>query len=134
LFTLLQSGLAGGANPTIWQASRGKTQLAIPSQRLRLYGMDEKAIARVQGKRPRFWMKRLFTRRLTAPVTVLNMRKGSYVDLDDQTATRVLTLQDFSQVWVEAHVPVKDLQFLSVGDARDGYGRRNRRKQSMPSR
>jgi len=24
-------------------------------------------------------------------------------------------LQDFSQVWVEAHVPIKDLQFISVG-------------------
>ncbi|MBK9562107.1 MAG: efflux RND transporter periplasmic adaptor subunit [Micavibrio sp.] len=40
--------------------------------------------------------------------------KGSYVDPGDNNNT-ILTLQDFSQVWIEAHVPIRDLQFLSVG-------------------
>ncbi|MCE7887369.1 MAG: efflux RND transporter periplasmic adaptor subunit [Alphaproteobacteria bacterium PRO2] len=92
---------------------KGKNVIGNSEQRLRLYGMDEKAIAQLREKG-----KALDETPFYAPadgtITVLNVRKGSYVDPEDQMNT-VLTLQDFSQVWIESHVPVKDLQFLSVG-------------------
>lgn len=89
------------------------SRVGDPGQRLRLYGMNEKAIAELKAK-GRFLEQTPFYAPADGTVTTLNVRKGSYIDVEGQMNT-VLTLQDFSQVWIEAHVPVKDLQFLTVG-------------------
>ncbi len=89
------------------------SRVGDPGQRLRLYGMNEKAIAELKAK-GRFLEQTPFYAPADGTVTTLNVRKGSYIDAEGQMNT-VLTLQDFSQVWVEAHVPVKDLQFLTAG-------------------
>ncbi len=83
------------------------------SQRLRLYGMDEKAIAELKQK-GRFLEQTPFYAPADGTVTALNVRKGSFVDMEDNGET-IMTLQDLSQVWVNAHVPIRDLQFLSAG-------------------
>lgn len=77
--------------------------------RLRFYGMDDKAIAelKAQGK---FMESTPFYAPEDGTVTRLNVRKGAYVKEGDA----VLTLQDFSRVWVMAQVPVGDLQFVSA--------------------
>lgn len=89
------------------------SRVGDPGQRLRLYGMNEKAIAELKAK-GRFLEQTPFYAPADGTVTALNVRKGSYIDAENQMNT-VLTLQDFSQVWIEAHVPVKDLQFLTAG-------------------
>ncbi|QQG35241.1 MAG: efflux RND transporter periplasmic adaptor subunit [Micavibrio aeruginosavorus] len=81
-------------------------------QRLRLYGMDEKSIAELEAKGV-FLEQTPFYAPADGTVTTLNVRKGSYVD--PEQLNTVLALQDFSQVWIEAYVPVKDVQFLSAG-------------------
>lgn len=92
---------------------RGGKVIGALDQRLRLYGMDEKAIAELKQKSS-ILEKTPFYAPTDGIVTMLDVRKGSYVEADDNMNT-VLNLQDFSQVWIEAHVPIKDLQFLSVG-------------------
>lgn len=92
---------------------RGKNVIGNSEQRLRLYGMDDKAIAQLREK-GRALDETPFYAPMDGTVTMLNVRKGSYVDPEDNNNT-VLTLQDFSEVWVEAHMPIRDLQFLSVG-------------------
>lgn len=79
-------------------------------QRLRLHGMGDKAISelRANGK---FMEQTPFYAPADGAVMELNVRKGSYVE----EGSLVLSLQDYSQVWVETHVPVRDLQFLSAG-------------------
>jgi Cu(I)/Ag(I) efflux system membrane fusion protein len=79
-------------------------------QRLRLYGMDDKAIAELTGK-GKFLEKTPFHAPADGTVTTLNVRKGSHVN----EGGNVLKLQDFSQVWVNVDAPVRDAQFLSVG-------------------
>ncbi len=92
---------------------RGASIIGAPDQRLRLYGMDEKAIAELRAKGG-FPRETPFYAPVDGTVTALDVREGSYVDSEGGENT-VLTLQDFSQVWVEAQVPVKDLPFLSAG-------------------
>lgn len=89
------------------------SRIGNPSQRLRLYGMDEKAIAELKEK-GRFLEETPFYAPADGTVSMLNIRKGSYIDLNDNGNT-ILMLQDYSEIWVEAQVPIKDLQFLSVG-------------------
>lgn len=79
-------------------------------QRLRLFGMDEKSITELK-KRGKFFEETPFYAPVDGTVTTLNVRKGSHVN---EGAT-VLRLQDFSKVWVNAEVPLRDAQFLSVG-------------------
>mgnify|MGYP005844849835 CR=1 FL=1 len=43
----------------------------------------------------------------------LKVRKGSFVKEGDLA----LSIQDFSQVWVNADVPIRDLQFLDIGQS-----------------
>lgn len=92
---------------------RGASVIGAPDQRLRLYGMDEKAIAELKtnGGFPRLTP---FYAPTDGTVTALDVREGSYVGAEGGDNT-ILTLQDFSQVWVEAHVSIKDLQFVSAG-------------------
>lgn len=89
------------------------SRIGSPEQRLRLYGMNDRAIAELK-KNGRFLEQTPFYAPADGTVTALNVRQGSYVDPGDNNNT-ILTLQDFSQVWIEAHVPIRDLQFLSVG-------------------
>ncbi len=79
-------------------------------QRLRLYGMEDKAIEqlKVRGK---FFEETPFYAPADGTVTWLNVRKGAYVN----EGSSVLKLQDFTKVWVNADVPMRDVQFLEVG-------------------
>lgn len=79
-------------------------------QRLRLYGMDDKAIAELK-KRDQFFEETPFYAPADGAVTTLNVRKGGHVNEGEN----VLTLQDFSKVWINADVPIRDVQFLNVG-------------------
>ena len=79
-------------------------------QRLRLYGMDNKAITELK-KRCKFFEETPFYAPADGTVSMLNVRKGAYVN----EGGSVLKLQDFSRLWVNADVPVKDVQFLAVG-------------------
>lgn len=93
---------------------RGGRVVGAPDQRLRLYGMDDKAIAELKAK-GRFLEQTPFYAPADGTVTQLKVRKGAYIDPQADGNTTVLMLQDFNQVWIEAHVPIKDLQFLSAG-------------------
>lgn len=79
-------------------------------ERLRQYGMDDQAIAELK-KRGRFMRETPFYAPADGTVTMLNARKGAYM----KEGGAILTLQDFSQVWIMAQVPVRDLQFLAQG-------------------
>lgn len=78
-------------------------------QRLRLYGMDDKAIAELK-KKGKFLEETPFYAPADGTVMMLNVRKGAHVN----EGGSVLKLQDFSKLWVNVDVPVKDIQFLSV--------------------
>jgi membrane fusion protein, copper/silver efflux system len=80
------------------------------TQRLRLYGMDDKAIAELK-ERGKFFEETPFYAAFDGTVTMLNVRKGGHVN----EGGSVLKLQDFSKVWVNADVPIRDVQFLEVG-------------------
>lgn len=79
-------------------------------QRLKLYGMDEQAIAALKAHN-KFLERTPFYAPADGTVTTLDVRKGAYLG----EGGTVLTLQDFGQLWVTAQVPVRDLSFLSVG-------------------
>ena len=80
------------------------------TQRLRLYGMDDKAIAELK-ERGKFFEETPFYAPEDGTVTMLNVRKGGHVNEGES----VLKLQDFSKVWVNADVPIRDVQFLEIG-------------------
>ena len=79
-------------------------------QRLRLFGMDKKAITELK-KRGKFFEETPFYASEDGTVTMLNVRKGSHVN----EGASVLKLQDFSKLWVNVDVPLRDVQFLKVG-------------------
>ncbi len=79
-------------------------------QRLRLHGMDAKSIA-VLKKEGRFLERTPFYAPIDGTVSILNVRKGAHVN----EGGNVMTIQDFSKVWVNVDVPVRDIQFLAVG-------------------
>jgi Cu(I)/Ag(I) efflux system membrane fusion protein len=113
LFTFYSPDLLS-AQADYLSGQRGGKVVGVPDKRLRLYGMDDKAIAMLKEKGS-FIEQTPFYAPADGTVTTLNVRKGSYIDPQNSGNATVLTLQDFSQVWIEAHVPVKDLQFLSAG-------------------
>ncbi len=86
------------------------SRIGNAAQRLRLYGMDDKAIAELK-ERGKFFEETPFYASADGTITMLNVRKGAYVN----EGGSVLKLQDFSKVWVNADVPVRDVQFLEVG-------------------
>lgn len=79
-------------------------------QRLHLFGMSEKAISQLK-KEKKFLEATPFYASVDGTVTVLDVRSGSYLG----EGGSVLKIQDFSKVWINAEVPVRDVQFLSVG-------------------
>lgn len=82
--------------------------------RLRLYGMDDKAITEFK-KLGRMMKATPFYAPADGTVIDLKVRKGSFV----KTGDPVLAFQDFNEVWVNADVPIRDLQFLSEGQPAD---------------
>ncbi|MBI2234450.1 MAG: efflux RND transporter periplasmic adaptor subunit [Micavibrio aeruginosavorus] len=110
LFTFYSPDLLS-AQADYMVGKQGGKVVGNADQRLRLYGMDEKAIAELKEK-GRFLEQTPFYAPVDGTVTSLNVRKGSYVGEGDNP---VLTLQDFSQVWVDVRIPLKDLQFLTAG-------------------
>lgn len=79
------------------------------AQRLRLYGMDDKAIAELR-KKGRFMEETPFYAPADGTVSMLNARKGMHIEEGDT----VLMLQDYSKLWVTAHLPLRDMQFIAV--------------------
>ena len=78
-------------------------------QRLRLYGMDDKAIAEFK-KGGKMMEATPFYAPLDGTVTMLEARPGMYMG----EGARILTLQDFSKVWINAEVPLRDIEFLKA--------------------
>ncbi len=79
-------------------------------QRLRLVGMDEKAIA--SFKKNRQMMENTpFHAPIDGVISALNIRLGSHL----KEGGAVLSIQDFSKVWVNANVNLRDLLFLKIG-------------------
>ncbi|MBL4589729.1 MAG: efflux RND transporter periplasmic adaptor subunit [Alphaproteobacteria bacterium] len=85
-------------------------RLGNPEQRLRFFGMSTKAISELK-KRGKFIEKTPFYAPIDGTVTRLNVRKGSHV----QEGGAVMVLQDFSEIWVNADVPLRDIEFLEIG-------------------
>lgn len=84
-------------------------KIGNPEQRLRLKGMDDKAIALLK-KKGKMMEQTPFHAPIDGTVTMLNVREGSHV----ANGEVVLAVQDFSEVWINADVPIRDLQFLEV--------------------
>lgn len=78
--------------------------------RLRLFGMEGKVIEQLK-ERGKFFEETPFYAAADGTVTMLNVRKGAYVN----EGGSVLKLQDFSKLWVNADVPLRDVQFLEIG-------------------
>lgn len=91
-------------------AKRSGASIDNLERRLRLYGMDDKAIA-VFKARGEMMEETPFHAPVAGTIVSLNVRAGSYVKTGDQ----VLALQNFNEVWVNADVPVRDMQFLREG-------------------
>lgn len=79
-------------------------------QRLRLFGMSDKAIAELKAA-GRFLEKTPFYAPASGTVSQLNAREGSYM----QEGQIVMTIQDYTTVWVTAHLPLRDLALVKVG-------------------
>ena len=79
-------------------------------RRLRLYGMDDKAIAEFK-QAGKMMEETPFYATNSGTVTTLDARPGQYL----AEGNRVLTLQDLSKVWVNADVALRDVAFLPEG-------------------
>ncbi len=79
-------------------------------QRLRLFGMGDQAIAELK-KAGRFLEATPFYAPADGTVAMLNVRTGAYLE----EGGTILTLQDYSEVWVTAHLPLRDLVLVEVG-------------------
>lgn len=86
------------------------SRVANAAKRLKLYGMSDKAVTELR-KRGSFFDATPFYAPADGTVTALDVRKGAYVT----AGGGVMTLQDFSIVWVNADVPVRDAGFLKKG-------------------
>lgn len=90
-------------------AQRQGRAIGNTDQRLRLVGMDSKAI-KIFKKGRKMMEETPFHAPVSGTVTKLDIRAGSHV----KEGGAVLSIQDFSKVWVNADVPLRYLQFLSV--------------------
>ena len=79
-------------------------------QRLRLYGMDEQAIALLK-KKGKFLEATPFHAPVDGTVMDLKVRKGTHV----AEGGHIMILQDYSKLWVMAQVPLAQAQFLKIG-------------------
>lgn len=88
----------------------GANRVGHAEQRLRLYGMDDQSIALLK-KSGSAMSATPFYAPADGTVSLLNVRKGAYMEEGDT----LLTLQDYTEIWIEASLPVRDLRFLSAG-------------------
>lgn len=109
LFTLYSPDLIAIETEYITGLRTGFKPAATES-RLRLFGMDDLAIEAFK-KKNEIIEDVPFHAPADGVVTVLNARKGAFME----EASVILTIQDFSEVWIEAQVLLKDLPFLAVG-------------------
>ena len=79
-------------------------------QRLRLHGMSARAIKELK-KKGRFFEETPFYAPYDGIITQLDVREGSHV----QEGGSIMRIQDFSTLWVEAALPLRDIAFLSLG-------------------
>lgn len=80
-------------------------------QRLRLYGMDTQSIAALKAKGA-FLEETPFYAPADGIVTALNARQGAFIS----EGGNIMTIQDFSTLWVDAQLPLKDLTFVKSGE------------------
>ncbi len=78
--------------------------------RLRVFGMDDNALAALK-KQKKFLEETPFYAPADGTVTKLNVRKGAHVN----EGGNVMMIQDFSKVWINVDVPIRDVQFLAEG-------------------
>lgn len=109
LFTLYSPDLIAIETEYITGLRTGFKPAATES-RLRLFGMDELAIEAFK-KQGGIIEDVPFHAPTDGVVTILNARKGAFME----EGSIILTTQDFSEVWVEAQVLLKDLPFLAIG-------------------
>ncbi|MFA7275549.1 MAG: efflux RND transporter periplasmic adaptor subunit [Pseudobdellovibrionaceae bacterium] len=88
----------------------GAGRVGNAEERLRLYGMDDQSIALLK-ETGHALRDTPFYAPADGTVSMLDGRKGSYLEEGDVA----LTLQDYAEVWIEASLPVRDLQFLAAG-------------------
>ena len=105
LFTYYSPDLMGAQSDFLIGSRIGNA-----GQRLRLYGMDDKAIAALK-KRGDFLEATPFHAPVDGTVTALHVRKGGHV----REGGSVMRLQDFSKLWANIDVPVRDIGFLKTG-------------------
>lgn len=86
------------------------SRVGSSEQRLRLFGMDRHSIKFLK-KEGHFLEETPFYAKADGTVAMLNVRAGSHVN----EGGTLMRLQDFSKIWVNADVPVRDVQFLEVG-------------------
>jgi Cu(I)/Ag(I) efflux system membrane fusion protein len=78
-------------------------------QRLRLFGMDKRAIDELKSKGA-FLEATPFYAAVDGTVTALNVRKGAHV----VAGGNIMRLQDFSKIWVNVDVALRDAEFLAL--------------------
>jgi Cu(I)/Ag(I) efflux system membrane fusion protein len=81
-------------------------------QRLRLYGMDTQSIAALKAKGA-FLEETPFYAPADGIVTALNARQGAFI----AEGGNIMTIQDFSKLWVDAELPLKDLVYVKQGES-----------------
>lgn len=81
-------------------------------QRLRLYGMDTESIAALKAKGA-FLEETPFYAPADGIVTALNARQGAFI----AEGGNIMTIQDFSELWVDAELPLKDLVYVEQGES-----------------
>ena len=86
------------------------SRIGNAEQRLRLFGMDDQSIDELK-KQKKFLEETPFYAPADGTVTKLSVRKGAHVN----EGGNVLMIQDFSELWVNVDIPIRDVQFLEVG-------------------
>ena len=81
-------------------------------QRLRLYGMDTQSIAALKAKGA-FLEETPFYAPADGIVTALNARQGAFI----AEGGNIMTIQDFSELWVIPQLPLKDLVYVKQGES-----------------
>lgn len=89
---------------------RGRNRAGNGERRLRLFGMDDQAIAAL-NKSGKMMEQTPFYAPSDGVVSMLSARKGSYVNEGDV----IMRVQDYSELWLMAEVDVKDVSFLASG-------------------
>ncbi len=109
LFELYSPAILGAQSDYLIAKKEGRLG-RYSEQQLRLVGMDDKAIALFKKQNSMMEVIPVHAPR-NGVITMLHVSEGGYLEKGAQ----VITLQDFSQLWVDASLPQRDLQFISPG-------------------